>query len=182
MSPNYYMTFAALLGVDLYDGLNSEELSEIIQRLEPGRIGTLIVEAALTRVGDPYSRGRRGNHVDCSSFAHWAYAQAGIEIPTSSVEQAKFCHNNGYEVDLDDLQPGDLLYWSKPGCNCGRWREIHHAGIYLGNNMVIDASSSKGCVVIRQLWSNEEWHLVMGARPYEEETPVASAPAAGSGG
>lgn len=183
MTPDYYMTFAALLGVDLYDGLNSEELQAIIAALEPGRIGTRIVEAALTRVGDPYSRGRRGsgNYVDCSYFAYWAYKQAGITIPTSSVEQAKYCRFNGFEVDLDDLQPGDLLYWSKTSCHCGRWHEIHHAGIYLGNGMIIEASSSKGCVVIRKLWSGGEWRLVMAARPYSEDTTATPTPTAFGG-
>jgi hypothetical protein len=173
MNPDYYMTFAALLGVDLYDDLNSAELADIIAELEPGRIGTTIVEAALTRVGDPYSRSRRGSgdYVDCSYFTYWVYKQAGIEIPTSSVEQARYCYNSGYEINLDDLQPGDLLYWSKRHCHCGRWREIHHAGIYLGNGMIIDASSSKGCVVIRRLWGVDgggEWRLAMCARPYTE--------------
>lgn len=183
MKPDYNMTFAALLGVDLYDGLNSEQLSGIISGLEPGRIGTTIVQAALTRVGDPYSKGRRGsgNYVDCSYFAYWAYKQAGIILPTSSVEQAKYCHFNGYKIDMKGLQPGDILFWSKTTCNCGRWHEIHHAGIYIGNDMVVEASSCKGRVVIRKLWSGAEWRLYMAARPYAEETQEATAtPVAGA--
>ncbi len=177
MDPDYNMTFAALLGVDLYDGLNSEQLAQIIAGLEPGRIGTTIVQAALTRVGDPYSKGRRGsgNYVDCSYFAYWSYSQAGIAIPTSSVEQAKYCAFNGYKVRLDELQPGDLLFWSRTTCDCGRWHEIHHAGVYIGNNMVVEASSCKGRVVIRKLWSGAEWKLYMAARPYVEQTPEAAA-------
>lgn len=171
MTPDYYMTFAALLGVDLYDGLNSEELSAIIEGLEPGSIGETIVQAALTRLGDPYSRGRRGSgdYVDCSYFTYWAYKQAGIILPTSSIEQARYCEYNDYSVTPEDLKPGDLIYWSKTSCHCGRWREIHHAGIYIGNGMIIDASSSKGCVVIRKLWSGGEWRIAMYARPYTEE-------------
>jgi cell wall-associated NlpC family hydrolase len=176
MSPDYYLTFAALLGVDLYDGLNSEALSDIIARLEPGSVSATIVETALTRVGDPYSRGRRGSgdYVDCSYFVCWSYAQAGVAIPASSVEQARYCYYNGYEVGFNDLKPGDLLFWSRTSCHCGRWHEIHHAGIYLGDGMIIDASSSKGCVVIRSLWGTGggEWRLFMCARPYTEETPA----------
>ena len=98
----------------------------------------------------------------------------GSISPHPSVEQAKYCYNNGYVVDLDDLRPGDLLYWQKTSCHCGRWHEIHHAGIYLGNGLVIEASSSQGCVVIRSLWGQNgggEWRLYMAARPYTEETP-----------
>jgi|AGTN01.1.fsa_nt_gi Cell wall-associated hydrolases (invasion-associated proteins) len=185
MQPDYNMTFAALLGVDLYDGLNSDALSAIIAGLEPGRIGTVIVQAALTRVGDPYSRGRRGSddYVDCSYFAYWSYRQAGITLPTSSVEQAKYCHYNGYRVELSDLQPGDLIFWQKTGCHCGRWHEIHHAGIYIGNNRVIEASSCKGRVVIRELWGigGGEWRVYMAGRPYVEESAAAvAAPTVGA--
>lgn len=172
----YNMTYAALLGVNLYEGLNSDELAAIIDGLDPNLIGTTIVKAALTRLGDPYSNARRnsGNYADCSSLVHWAYQQAGIDIPSTSVEQAKYCYNNGYTVDLDELQPGDLLYWQKTSCHCGRWHEIHHAGIYIGNNLVIEASSSQGCVVIRPLWSGGVWRLYMAGRPYTEEPPTVS--------
>jgi len=174
--PDYNMTYAALLGVDLYEGLNSDELAQIIAALDPNLIGTTVVKAALTRLGDPYSNARRnsGHYVDCSSFAYWAYKQAGITIPSTSVEQAKYFYNNGYTVSLDELKPGDLLYWQKTSCHCGRWHEIHHAGIYLGNNLVIEASSSQGCVVIRPLWSGGEWRLYMAARPYTEEPGQSS--------
>ncbi len=167
MSPDYYAVFAQLLGIDYYDGLDADQLTAILSNLDEGTTGANIVQAALTRVGNPYSKGRRGSgrYVDCSYFAFWAYDQAGVVIPTSSVEQARYCYNNGCKVDLEDLQPGDLIFWSKR-CHCGRWHEIHHSGIYLGDNKVIEASSSRGRVVIRELWEGGTWSIFMGARPY----------------
>ena len=167
MSPDYYAVFAQLLGIDYYDGLDADKLTAILSNLDEGTTGAAIVQAALTRLGNPYSKGRRGSgrYVDCSYFAYWAYDQAGVVIPTSSVEQARYCYNNGCKVKLDDLQPGDLIFWSR-NCNCGRWREIHHSGIYIGDNKVIEASSSRGRVVIRELWEGGGWRIYMGARPY----------------
>ena len=48
-----------------------------------------------------------------------------------------------YTIARGDLQEGDLVFWSKAGCDCGRYDEIHHVGIYLGDGKVVEASSSK---------------------------------------
>lgn len=178
MSPSYYTYFADLLGIDVYDGTKSEELQQIIASLPQGTKGAAIVQSALIRLGHPYSKSRRGsgNYVDCSYFVYWSYNQAGITIPTSSVEQARYCSNNGYLIDKEDLKPGDIVFWSKTSCSCGRWKEIHHAAIYIGNNKTIEASSGKGRVVIRDLWSGGgEWRIALYARPYAEGPAVADA-------
>ncbi len=170
MSPDYYLYFSELLEIDIFDGMEYDDVKEIIENLPEGTKSSAIVKAALVRLGHPYSKARRGsgNYVDCSYFTWWAYNQAGISIPTSSVEQARYCYNNGYKIEKTDLQPGDLIFWSKKSCHCGRWHEIHHAGIYLGDNKIIDASSRKGRVVIRKLWGENgaTWRIFMYARPY----------------
>ena len=170
MSRAYYTYFEGILGIDVYDGTPSEKVQQIIAGLPEGKGGD-IVRAALIRLGSPYSKSKRGsgNYVDCSYFTWWAYNQAGISIPTSSTEQALYCYNNDCTVKLSELMPGDLIFWSKTGCKCGRWREIHHAGIYIGDGMIIDASSSKGRVVIRKLWGLDggRWKVRMFGRPYE---------------
>ena len=172
MSSAYYTYFEGILGIDVYDGEPSEKVQEIIAGLPEGKGGD-IVRAALIRLGSPYSKSKRGsgNYVDCSYFTWWAYNQVGISIPTSSIEQALYCHNNGCTVKLSELMPGDLIFWSKTDCKCGRWREIHHVGIYIGDGMIIDASSSKGRVVIRKLWGVDggRWKVRMCGRPYESQ-------------
>ncbi|PNB66271.1 hypothetical protein C1X30_35640, partial [Pseudomonas sp. FW305-BF6] len=60
---------------------------------------------------------------------------AGISLPRSSSDQ----YGVGKTVSKDDLEPGDLVFFSntyKSG--------VSHAGIYIGNNKFISASSSKG--------------------------------------
>jgi cell wall-associated NlpC family hydrolase len=171
MSPAYYTYFEGLLDIDVYDGTPSEKIQQIIANLPADSKGADVVRAALIRLGSPYSKSKRGsgNYVDCSYFAWWAYNQVGIRLPKSSVEQARYCYNKKCIVDLSDLQPGDLIFWSKTDCHCGRWREIHHVGIYIGDKKVIEASSSKGRVVIRKLWGihGGQWRIRMCARPYE---------------
>ena len=129
-----------------------------------------VVSSALTRVGDPYSQSRRGqgNYVDCSYLTKWAYAQQGITIPSIASEQARWCVDNGYVVPQSDLQAGDLVFWYRNNCSCGRYDEIHHVGIYLGGGQVLEASSSKGEVVINDLWEgldDDPWHVAFFARP-----------------
>ena len=128
-----------------------------------------IVQAALTRLGDPYSKAKRGtdDYVDCSYLAKWAYEQVGITLPSTSVAQAKYCYDNGYQISKSELQPGDLVFWSNTSCNCGRWNEIHHVAIYAGDNKVIEAKPSTGQVVLDNIWgeNGSDWKIFMYARP-----------------
>jgi cell wall-associated NlpC family hydrolase len=167
MSPDYYSLFAELLGINLTGGA---DLQNICSNLPAGSKGAAIVEAALTRLGHPYSQDLRGtkNYVDCSYFAWWAYNQAGVFLPSTSVTQAKYCYDNGYNIGKSELQPGDLVFWSKLSCNCGRWNEIHHVGVYIGDGMTIEARAGKGRVVINTLWGENgaAWRIHSYARPY----------------
>ena len=83
---------------------------------------------------------------------------------SSAAEQARYCINNGYTIPQENLQIGDLIFWSFK-VN-GRYKDISHVGIYVGDNHVIDASSSRGMVVYRGLFGEDS--IVVCARPYEE--------------
>lgn len=169
MEPQMLPMYAELTGVDLLGGFEGS-ITDIVSGLPVGDKGTEIVTAALTRLGHPYSQDYRGegNYVDCSSLVQWAYRQAGISIPGTSVAQAQYCANNGLNIGHSELAPGDLVFWSKTTCDCGRWNEIHHVGIYIGDNRVIEASSSKGCVIVRELWGlgSGKWQVHSYGRAY----------------
>ncbi len=169
MEPRMLPMYAELIGVDLLGGFEGS-ITDIVSGLPVGEKGTEIVTAALTRLGHPYSQDYRGegNYVDCSSLVQWAYRQAGISIPGTSVAQAQYCANNGLNIGRSELAPGDLVFWSKTTCDCGRWNEIHHVGVYIGNNRVIEASSSKGCVIVRELWGlgSGNWQVHSYGRAY----------------
>lgn len=170
LSPEFSPMFTELLGIDIYGGMTSGDMKDIISNLPHGQKGSAIVEEALKRLGDPYSQPKRGqgSYVDCSYLVWWAYQQVGISFPSTSVEQAKYCFDNGYAVGQSELLPGDLVFWSKTTCGCGRWNEIHHIGIYIGDNKVVEASSSKGRVVVSELWglNGGKWQVFMYSRPY----------------
>jgi hypothetical protein len=169
MSPPYYALFAELLGVDLLGGA---DLTQIISNLPAGTQGAEVVKAALTKVGAPYVWGAKGpNRFDCSGLAYWAVNQVNPQLGsimyTNAAGQAKWCIDNGKAVGQRELQPGDLVFWQNLSCpGCGRWNEVHHVGIYVGDGKVVEASSGKGRVVVRDLWSSPGYPLYAFARPY----------------
>lgn len=155
--------------VDIYGGLTIDEVQAMLSELPEGALGTAVVKAAYTRLGDPVSLAKRGtgDFVDCSYFTMWAYQQAGFTLPSTSVEQAIYCYRNGYTIEKADLQPGDLIFWSKTTCDCGRWHEIHHVAIYFGNDYLIESRYSKGHVVLDKLWglNKGKWRIFVYAHP-----------------
>ena len=124
--------------------------------LESSEYGKTAVGLAKSRIGDPYSqvfRGR-GNYTDCSYLTMWCYRQLGVMIPGTAAEQARYLAENQLTISKENLQPGDLVFWSyKPN---GRFMNITHVGVYAGNGMVVDASYSKGKVVYRNMFDSEK--------------------------
>ncbi|PYG89345.1 cell wall-associated NlpC family hydrolase [Ruminiclostridium sufflavum DSM 19573] len=144
--------------------LSAEEKEKLQHNLPAGSKGGEIVKYALSRLGNPYSQEKRGieRYTDCSYLAMWCYRQAGIYIPGTAAEQGKFCAENELTISKNFLLPGDLVFWSyRPN---GRFMNITHVGIYAGDGKVIDASSSEGMVVYRDLFNSNK--QVLYGRPH----------------
>ena len=171
MSPQYYIYYAAILGVNLTDDTN---LTEIISHLPANSKGAEVVKAALSKVGSPYVLGAKGDKkFDCSGLAYWAIKQVdpvlGDKMYTNAAGQARYCYNKGLTVGRSELQPGDLVFWVNLKCEgCHRWKEIHHVGIYIGDGKVCEASSGHGRVIVRDLWESKNWPIYMFGRPYSD--------------
>lgn len=91
--------------------------------------GMAAVQAALTRIGSPYSWGAEGpGAFDCSGLVKWAFQQAGISLPHSSYAQAA----GGQPVSTDQMQPGDVISY---------YSDASHVGIYIGDGMMVHAST-----------------------------------------
>lgn len=91
--------------------------------------GATAVQAALSRVGSPYSWGGSGpGAFDCSGLVMWAFQQAGISLPHSSYAMAA----GGQPVSLSELQPGDVLSF---------YSDASHVGLYIGDGMIVHAST-----------------------------------------
>lgn len=107
--------------------------------------------------GTPYVFGGTDptSGLDCSAFVRMVFDSSGIHLPRTAREQAKV----GETVPLDQLQPGDRLYFS-----CKN-PYIDHCGIYCGNGYFVHCSKSRNGVGIDSLTSDFYWrHLVMAKR------------------
>ena len=94
-----------------------------------------LVNYALQFVGGPYRAG--GNDprtgVDCSGFVRYVMQHgAGISMNRSSGSQA----TQGHAVNSSQMQPGDLLFYSGGS-------GINHVAMYIGDGMVVHASTYK---------------------------------------
>ncbi|WNG85641.1 peptidoglycan hydrolase RipC [Mycobacterium sp. ITM-2016-00317] len=90
---------------------------------------TTVIQAALSRIGSPYSWGGSGpSAFDCSGLVMWSFQQAGMSLPHSSQALAR----GGQPVSRDQMQPGDLVTY---------YSDASHVGIYIGDGMMVHAST-----------------------------------------
>lgn len=96
---------------------------------EGSEMGNAIVREASKYLGVPYVwGGSTPAGFDCSGLVQYVCKSLGIEV--DRVSQAQY--HNGTPVSRAELQPGDLVFFSKNG-------DVHHVGIYVGNGMMIHA-------------------------------------------
>jgi len=100
---------------------------------------TAIVAYAKQFLGNPYVYGGTSltNGADCSGFTQGVLANFGINTGRSSRDQAE----NGREIGIDAVQPGDLLFYAS-----GTY--INHVALYIGGGQVIHASNSTTGITI----------------------------------
>lgn len=123
--------------------------------------GKDIVLSAERFLGLPYLWGGMSAFgYDCSGFAYNMLRAHGITVPRDAGDQA----NRGKEVDLDKLEPGDLLFFAfEEGKGF-----IHHVGIYYGAGKMIHApKTGKSVEVISLAGSAYEPELCCARRYWE---------------
>ena len=98
-----------------------------------------LIEYAKQFLGNPYVYGGTSltNGTDCSGFTMRIFQKFGYSLSRTSREQAY----DGRRVSLSDIQPGDLLFYSRGGT-------IGHVAIYIGNGQIIHASTEKTGIII----------------------------------
>ena len=91
-----------------------------------------IVAYAKQYVGNPYVYGGTSltSGADCSGFVMRVYEKFGISTGRNTRQQA----NNGREISVSEVQPGDLLFYGSGG-------EISHVGIYMGDGKIVHAAN-----------------------------------------
>ncbi len=108
--------------------------------------------SALDLLGTRYRYGgteRRGGF-DCSGFARHVFALHGVGLPRTTRDQAR----SGRWVPLDELRPGDLVFFSDAG------KPTHHVGIVAAAGParleMVHASTSMG-VVVTDVLASDYW-------------------------
>lgn len=114
---------------------------------KPNDIGAQAVDLAMKALqnGTPYVWG--GNSltkgVDCSGLVQQIYKQLGINIPRVTYDQAK----HGKPVPLNQLRPGDLVFFNTGSADPNGIGTYGHVGLYIGNGQMIDARGTKSGIL-----------------------------------
>jgi cell wall-associated NlpC family hydrolase len=97
-----------------------------------------VVRTASAQLGTPYRPGgQTPSGFDCSGLVVYSYAEAGVRgLPHSAARLDAMSRR----VDVEDLEPGDLLFFDLGG------RKARHVGIYVGGRSFVHAPSSGGSV------------------------------------
>jgi len=103
----------------------------------PARYGG-VVAIAMQYLGVPYVWGGASpSGFDCSGFIQYVFNQVGVSLPHHAASQ----YGYGTPVALNDLQPGDLVFFDGLG----------HAGIYIGGGQFIHAPHTGDVVKISSM-------------------------------
>ena len=124
----------------LQGSLTPQEISNITDKIS-NPTQKAVVSFVLAKVGYPYSQPLRnsGKAFDCSSLAYYAWKSAGVDISfgggtTAAAEAEELKYKT---VKEENLQPGDLIFYSYT--TNGRYKNISHVGIYVGNGKMVEA-------------------------------------------
>ena len=109
--------------------------------------GQELADIALQYVGYDYVYGGASPSVgfDCSGLMQYACAQLGYSINRTASAQLQ----NGVSVGWDELSPGDLVFFKKPGNTSSK--PVSHVGMYIGDGKFVHASDYGVGVIISKL-------------------------------
>ena len=121
---------------EVYEVVQPEQTVEVQAQTAPmpnTQDANGLVNYALQFIGNPYSYGGSDLYsgVDCSGFTMKIYEAFGYSLPHSAESQSYM----GSYVSLDNLQPGDLIFYGYDGYIC-------HVAIYIGNGQIVHAATS----------------------------------------
>lgn len=121
---------------------------------EKSSMGEEVINVARKYMGTPYVYGGRSpSGFDCSGFTSYVYEQLGVSLNRTAGGQLQ----NGYYVSLEEMQPGDLVFF-------GNSSYISHVGIYIGDGNMIHAPYSGRSVCVESIYSGYFAPRLYGAR------------------
>ncbi|MEU3564787.1 C40 family peptidase [Kitasatospora sp. NPDC006786] len=100
---------------------------------------------AKSKIGLPYVWGGEGpGGYDCSGLTMMAWREGGRQLNHFAADQYAQSTPIGYR----QLRPGDLVFWT----DTGRAADIHHVGLYIGDDQMIEAPRVGMPVKQASLW------------------------------
>lgn len=99
----------------------------------------VVLAFALRQQGKPYRWGQAGPYgYDCSGLVLAAFAKAGIRLPHYTGAIIRY----GRKITRANMQRGDIIFLA-----------AHHVGLYLGNGMMIVASSTAHRIKVERVYA-----------------------------
>lgn len=118
-----------------------------------------LISVAKSKLGYPYVLGGKGPKVfDCSGFVYWALNNSGYSIKYMTSSTWGSLNTYTKINSMKDLRAGDIICFSG------------HVGISLGDDMMIDASSSDGVIrIAKNISKHSYWisHFKHGCRIFK---------------
>jgi len=123
-----------------------------------------LVATALEFRGVPYVYGGSNPFgFDCSGFVQYVFGRHGTALPREVRDQ----YRTGRRVDVNSVQPGDLVFFQTAG------RGPSHVGVVIGDGHFVHAPSSRGVVRVERYDGSYWQRRVVGARRVAHATSAA---------
>jgi cell wall-associated NlpC family hydrolase len=124
-----------------------------------------VIDTALGLLGIPYRNGGSDpSGFDCSGFVQYIFSRVGTYLPREARDQFLV----GRRVDLDEVEPGDLLFFETVA------RGASHVGLVIGGGRFVHAPSSRGVVRVEPYTASYWARRFVGARRVTEANAAAS--------
>jgi cell wall-associated NlpC family hydrolase len=111
------------------------------------------LDVARDQKGDPYVYGADGpNSFDCSGLVQYSYGRAGIAVPRTSGDQARYFDRRAHKRNI---RAGDLMAFYGSG-------GVYHVGLWTGRwqdgrRLILHASRSGTPVKVDRVWTRQ-WY------------------------
>ena len=131
---------------------------ELVYDSNTYELGQQIVNSAKSEIGSKYKHASRGpKSFDCSGLVEYVYHKHDISIGGSAAAMSSL----GNSVNIEDAQPGDLVFYKKGG-------RVFHVSIISQVNsrevLVVHRTSSRGVIEedisSSPYWSNKIYKVI----------------------